>query len=443
MGKIKIIGSVCTGIVLCGYIFPGQLQAAPAANVKASVNRTETPERVKESLILPYLFSTESMGLNLGIGGMLSGYYQDQMTIGGTVFGGEVSEAVGGGVWNFKLPRTERFYLSVYGMLGYYPDQRAYAGSGIIPTPGSIPLPGSNDSINTQYLEADGASNWFDIKLEYTLPIGATADKGLVEYKLKNGLLISPPSGGEVWNPWESGATVIVLRQFNRYQSFEFEEGDLDGTVHAIELGLLYDNTDFSINPSTGSSQYFSISHDAAWLDSDHEWTFINLDMSKYFSFGESEYAHQRILALNFWTGYSPSWSLEYAEDGSRLVTDNAPYNEAATLGGFYRMRGFDQNRFHDKAVIYGSAEYRYTLKSNPVEDVNWLKFLKLDWFQLVGFVEAGRVGAEYSADELLTDMKFDFGVSLRALTAGLVVRADIAHSNEGTNTWVMVDHPF
>lgn len=443
MGNRKVIGSVCTGILLCGYIFTGQLQAAPAANVKASVNRSETPERVKERLILPYLFSTESMGLNFGVGGMLSGYYQDQMTIGGTVFGGEVSKAVGGGVWNFKLPHTERFYLSVYGMLGYYPDQRAYAGSGITPTPEAFPLPGSNDSIKTQYLQADGASNWFDIKLEYTLPIGATADKGLVEYKLKNGLLISPPSGGEVWNPWESGATVLVLRQFNRYQSFEFEEGDLDGTVHAIELGLLYDNTDFSTNPSMGSSQYFSISHDAAWLDSDHEWTFINLDMSKYFSFGESEYAHQRILALNFWTGYSPSWSLEYAEDGSRLVKDNAPYNEAATLGGFYRMRGFDQNRFHDKAVIYGSAEYRYTLKSNPVEDVNWLKFLKLDWFQLVGFVEAGRVGAEYSADELLTDMKFDFGVSLRALMAGLVVRADIAHSNEGTNTWVMVDHPF
>ena len=416
--------------------------AAPAANVKTSVNRAESPDRVKESLVLPYLFSSESMGLNFGVGGMLNGYYQDQMTIGGTVFGGDVSNAAGGGVWNFLLPSTERFYLSVYGMMGYYPKQRAYAGGAREFIPTSMPLPGSNNSDNTQYLEADGSSNWFDIKLEYALPIGAMADKGLVEYQLKNGLLISEPSGGD-WNPLKYGATVVVLRQFNRYQSFEFEEGELDGTIHAIELGILHDNTDFSINPSTGNSQYLSVSHDAAWLDSDNEWTFINFDMSQYFSFGESEYAHQRVLALNFWTGYSPSWDVEYDGLGGQRVVNNAPYNEGATLGGFYRMRGYDQNRFHDKAAIYGSAEYRYTLKYNPIEDVNWLKFLKIDWFQLVGFVEAGRVGAEYSANELLTDLKYDAGFSLRFLAAGLVVRTDIAVSDEGSNTWVMVDHPF
>ena len=106
-------------------------------------------------------------------------------------------------------------------------------------------------------------------------------------------------------------------------------------------------------------------------------------------------------------------------------------------------MRGFDQNRFHDKASIYTAAEYRYTLKNNPVEDIHWLRFLRLDWFQLVGFAEAGRVAPEYTASELLSDLKFDYGVSLRALTAGIVIRFDIAHSQESTNAWVMVDHPF
>lgn len=430
-------------ITVLSVLISGSVFSAPAANVKTSVNRAESANRVKESLVLPYLFSTESMGLNLGVGGMLSGYYQDQMTIGGTVLGGEVSKAAGGGVWNYRLPSTERFYLSAYGMFGYYPKQRAYAGGTEDFIPASTPLPGSNDSYNTQYLEADGSSNWFDIKLEYALPMGATAEQGQVEYQLKNGLLVSEPSGGKAWNPLEYGATVLVLRQFNRYQSFEFEEGEADGTIHAVELGLLYDNTDFSVNPSQGSRQYFSISHDAAWLDSDNEWTFMNLDMSKFFSLGESKYAHQRVLALNFWTGYSPSWDIEYDDFGGQKVVNNAPYNEGATLGGFYRMRGYDQNRFHDKAAIYGSAEYRYTLKYNPIEDVNWLKFLKIDWFQLVGFVEAGRVGAEYTASELLKDLKYDAGFSLRFLAAGLVVRTDIAVSEEGSNTWVMVDHPF
>lgn len=236
---------------------------------------------------------------------------------------------------------------------------------------------------------------------------------------------------------------MAVLRQFNRYQSFEFANEEIDGTIHAIELGVLYDNTDFSVNPSRGSSQYFSISNDAAWLDSENKWTFMNLDISKYFSFGESNYASQRIVAINFWTGYSPSWEIEYDNTGARKVVNNAPYNEGATLGGFYRMRGFDQNRFHDKAAIYTTEEYRYTLKYNPIEDVNWLKFLRLNWFQVVGFVEAGRVSPEYTVNTLLSDLKVDYGVSLRALMAGIVIRFDIAHSNESTNSWIMVDHPF
>ena len=189
----------------CGLLFSASILAAPAANVKTSVNRTESANRVQERLVLPYLFSSESLGLNIGVGGMLNGYYQDQMTIGGTIFGGDVSKAAGGGVWNFLLPNTERFYLSVYGMMGYYPKQRAYAGGTQDFIPANMPLPGSNDSDNTQFLEADGSSNWFDIKLEYALPIGATADKGSVKYQLKDGLLISEPSGEEIGIPWNMG----------------------------------------------------------------------------------------------------------------------------------------------------------------------------------------------------------------------------------------------
>ena len=439
----------CIKLVLAALCASCLVQAAyakPTAGVKTVIDRAETPDRVSETLILPYAFSTDTMGLNLGLAGMGRGFYQEQMTLGGTAFGGEVSHGVMLGAWNFLVPGSQRLYFSTYGFVGYFPDQQAYTSFPGEYTPAGVPRPGSNDSSDEAFLAANGSSNWWDMKLEYSLPIGATKHRGSVNYELAGGLLVSEPSGGEEWNPMTSGASVLVLRQFNRYQSFEFPDqqgGELDGTIHALEFGVLYDNTDFSVNPSQGSRQYFSVSHDFAWLDSDHEWTFIELDMSKYFSFGESDYASQRILALDFWTGYSPSWELEQNEAGGTRVTENAPYNEGATLGGFYRMRGYDNNRFHDKAAIYGAAEYRYTLKYNPIENVKWLQFLKLDWFQLVGYVEAGRVGANYTADELLKDVKTDVGFSLRAMTAGVVVRADIATSDEGTSVWVMVDHPF
>lgn len=417
--------------------------AVTAANVKNSVTRVESDGKTAEKLFLPYLFSTDSMGLNIGAGALFKGYHQEQMAMGATVFGGEVSKGVGLGLLNYRLPFSKRLFFSAYGMYAYFPDQRAYAGGSLTYIPQEIPLPGSNSSSKEQYLEADGASDWFDFKLEYALPFGATKERGMVQYKLENGLLISKPSGGKEWNPLTSGASVLVFRQFNRYQDFEFEDGIIDGTIHGMEFGLLYDNTDFSINPSTGSRQYIAYSHDAGWFESEHTWNFVALDMSKFFSFGASDYAHQRILAFNFWTGYSPSWELLTDDTGARTVINNAPYNEGATLGGFYRLRGYDQHRFHDKAAIYGAVEYRYTLKYNPIEDINWLRFLKLDWFQLVGFAEVGRVGASYSANELLTDMKYDVGGSIRALVAGLVVRIDIAQSAEGVNAWFMVDQPF
>ena len=442
---LQLFVQIILAILFSSYL-AATASAKSSAAVKTVIDRVETPEGVSETSVLPYAFSTDTMGFNLGLAGMRRGFYQEQMTVGAAAFGGQVSHGMMLGLWDFKVPGSQRLFFSIYGFVGYFPDQQAYTQFPGEYTPAAMPLPGSHESSNNVFLEANGSSNWWDMRLEYSLPIGATKNKGMVDYKLSGGLLVSEPSGGEEWNPLTSGSSVLVVRQFNRFQSFEFSEnegGELDGTIHALELGLLYDNTDFPVNPSKGSRQYFSVSHDFAWLDSDHEWTFIELDLSKYFSFGESDYASQRILALDFWTGYSPTWDLEYDENGGRIVVDSAPYNEGARLGGFERMRGYDNNRFHDKAAIYGTAEYRYTLKYNPVQNVKWLKFLNLDWFQLVGFIEAGRVGSSYTSEELLTDVKTDIGFSLRALTAGVVVRADIATSDEGSSAWVMMDHPF
>jgi hypothetical protein len=424
-------------------LLAAQVNARPTANVKMSVERAENQrESGANTLVLPYAFSTESMGTVIGLGGMRNSFYQEQMTVGGTFFGGKESHGMAGGVWDFKVPYFNRLFVSAIGMIGYYPRQRAYT-SGSFFVPDGIAPPGSNDSSQDLFIQARGSSNWLDMKAEYALPIGAAREQGMIEYQLSQGLLTSKPSGGEHWNPLTSGATVLTLRQYNRYQSYENDERKIEGTVHPFELGILYDNTDFPTNPSKGSSQYLAISHDPAWFDSKDKWTFVELEASKYFSLGSSRHAHQRIIALNAWTAYSPSWDVETDDTGATRAVNAPPFMEGSTLGGFYRLRGYDMNRFHDKAAIYGTAEYRYTLRYNPIKDVQWLRFLNLDWFQLVGFVEGGRVAPSYTSGELFKDWKSDIGFSLRALTAGVIVRFDVAHSPESTNMWVMVSHPF
>ena len=140
---------------------------------------------------------------------------------------------------------------------------------------------------------------------------------------------------------------------------------------------------------------------------------------------------------------YSPSWKITLDDAGNNLVTNNAPFLDGATLSGMYRLRGFRKNRFHDKAAIYATAEYRMTLDYNPIANVRWLNFLHLDWLQTVFYVEGGRVSPTLHRDTLFSDWKTDVGVSLRALTAGIVVRLDFTQSKEGTSTWLMVGHPF
>ena len=87
------------------------------------------------------------------------------------------------------------------------------------------------------------------------------------------------------------------------------------------------------------------------------------------------------------------------------------------------------------------SRPYRAVLDYNPLKN-NSLVPVAVDWFQVVAFVEAGRVHDQYNSD-LLSDMKYDVGISLRTLAAQLPIRIDVAYGEEGANLWVMVNQPF
>lgn len=119
------------------------------------------------------------------------------------------------------------------------------------------------------------------------------------------------------------------------------------------------------------------------------------------------------------------------------------PYYDGANLGGFFRMRAYPMHRFNDRSVIYTTAEYRYTLDWNPIKDISWLRFLQMDWWQLVAFAEGGRVASEYNLSELFSDWKADAGLGIRAMMASGVVRLDFAASEEGVGVWAMFNQPF
>jgi hypothetical protein len=438
--------------LLYSMIFMVAFAAGPTAaqmptTVKKSTLREGNPKGAKERLIIPYIFSSETMGLTAGVGGMVKGYGQDQLTVAATAFAGSddlegKDDTVGVivGMWDWRLPFTQRFFLSATGSVGYFPRKRAYAAPAYIP--GTV-RPGSNNSEADQYVEVGGNDNWADFRLEYVLPIGAADSQAMMTYELKNGMLSSAPTGGHEWNPLSSGVTNVMLRQYNRYQTYQVEPLDLERTIHPIQLGITYDNTDFPTNPTFGSRQFIGVTSDFGWLESEETWAFWEVEVAKFFSLGSSDWARQRILALDFWTGDSPTFGETVLPNGLIQKNSAPPYYEGANLGGFYRMRAYPFYRFNDRSVIYSSAEYRYTMRWNPIGEIRWLRFLKMDWMQLVGFVEGGRVAREYSFSALTSDWQGDAGVGIRAMVAGSIVRFDIAGSNEGLGFWFMVGQPF
>ncbi len=218
-------------LFFAGLLIATALHARPEATLKYSLTREENPRESKSFLVLPFCFPSESMGFTLGVGGMVKGYGQEQLLMGGAAFG-SVDDALGivGGVWDYRLPGTDRFYLSLFGSAGYYPRQRTY---GEIPFAAKGVRAGSNDSDEDDYIEDSGNDNWFDIKLEYVLPIGSMRHRGMGAYRLKDGMLASGAMGGGPWNPLEGGVTVLVLRQFNRYQTYETDLGKIKGTIQS------------------------------------------------------------------------------------------------------------------------------------------------------------------------------------------------------------------
>ncbi len=114
-----------------------------------------------------------------------------------------------------------------------------------------------------------------------------------------------------------------------------------------------------------------------------------------------------------------------------------------ASLGGFLRLRGYPLYRFQDEAAIYYGVEYRVIPHWNPLGKISWLRWLHIDWWQFVPFLEVGRVASEWDLQELHSDMKWDAGGGIRLMTAKVVVRADAAYSEEGWHIWVMVGQAF
>ncbi len=418
------------------------------ATLCAGTNTVASDTDSKDMVCIPYVFSTDSTGFSGGVGVIKKGLFQPQTTTIATLFYGTKQDIVtngqpdtanfsGGfiGLFDYKIPGTNRVLLSISGLKSYFPKARYYLYNH------------TNDSKEDQYIESSGNEDFVFATLKYVLPFGDGLDNPEGLYTLKRGFAVGRENdGGGV--PFVTGRTSLGLTGFYEHYTFD---NYLLGTPHSsdglkkwdtngIRFFIDHDNTDYDLNPSRGYQFRIQYSKDFGWGDSKQSWDFLEFKYNHYIDLPTFSFTKQNVLAMSFWTGYSFSWDKE--KTFNHGITDHRPPPwEGARLGGIFRMRGYNTDRFSDKAVAYGTAEYRAILDWNPFRKNDYIP-VAVDWLQLVGFVEAGRVNDTYNFD-LLKDMKYDVGVSLRAMAAHVPVRLDVAYSNEGVNFWVMVFQPF
>jgi outer membrane protein assembly factor BamA len=115
------------------------------------------------------------------------------------------------------------------------------------------------------------------------------------------------------------------------------------------------DNRDFAANPSKGFGLRAKVSRDFGWLNSSESWTNVDGQLDYYIPLELGRSMRKSVLALNYWTSYSPTWE----EHPNNKISNRPLAYTGSTLGGLWRMRGFPTQRFNDKAAVYYAAELR------------------------------------------------------------------------------------
>ena len=392
----------------------------------------------EQTLSLPYAFYNESFGFAVGYVYGVVGRPQKQATLLATVMAGSKGSAMGFLVGrDIQMPRVERLFLDPVVSVGYFKDNDAYIN-------GNLDFPderaGSNDSDKDNFVEGDGWDNFFRLKFKYLLPLGTGRDRIIASYKIKEGLLESGATGGTSLNPLKSGLSYLEMRPFYRSQQIDGDDVDETTKTNGLDFSVFWDNRDFYANPSKGFGLRGKASRDFGWFDSSDSWTNVEGELDVYIPFKLGDWLRQGVIALDYWTSFSPTWN----EQPDGTVDNRPPSYAGSTLGGLWRMRGYPSQRFNDKAAVYYAAELRLIPRWNPFKRWHWLQqYVGIQWLQFVPFVEIGRVAPSWNIETLHSDMKWSAGLGIRAWAKGIMARIDFAASEEDFKVQMMVAQPF
>lgn len=380
----------------------------------------------KRRFIVPYPYYSAITGPTAGVVLVGSGFIQPQVT----AFANFIYSTNDSKIGYFQIENLQlydRFFFDARILYGHWGDVNLYTDR-------------SNSSSKDDFLSISADDQWYRVGLNYLLPIGDGKHQIIDRYRL-DGSRVTPAtaSGGHSWNPLVSGRSYLRLEPF--YRKEDLETVGLFVTS-GLSAGIDIDNRDWPVNPGAGTRLQLDYKRDWGNLQDSVEWQAVEASFSKYFGLGSTKRLQQQVLAFNVWTLLIPSWDETSSVDG-RQVFNRPPPFAGVSLGGWDRFRGYPTNRFEDKAAINYQLEHRMVPRWNPFSSMPLIKKLDIPFWQIAVFGELGRVAPEWNLRTLHGNMRWNAGAGIRAFVNGMLVRIDVAGSEEGGQVQMIVDQAF
>lgn len=390
-------------------------------------------EKAKPDIkVIPYFFSSDSLGYTGGLIGLWKGAGQKQAAIFGTVLGSSKSSWLGFlSASNYVLSPQSRFLFGAQFYEADFKQADLYLGANT-----------ANNSNPLNKIKADSREAKHQLSMRYILPLGAGVKNPLYA-------ALTPERKITGHTPWTSGVSSFEVRPFYQSRSLTKESAPLPKSdfantdaIWAIASQLRWDNRDTANNPSAGSLSELTVTASVA-TDDTPDWWKWEASQSLYFDLGTiKNVIDKQTLAFNVYTADTPSWNKTTQINGQDLFR-RPPEFAAPSLGGLYRLRSYEAGRFVDRAALSYSLEYRMNPAWQPLGQLPVFNWYQIGWWQWVAFAEVGRVAESYDLAKLHQDMKWSFGGGMRFQIEGVVVRSELAVGDEGSAVRIMINQPF
>ncbi|MEJ5245597.1 MAG: BamA/TamA family outer membrane protein [Bacteroidota bacterium] len=378
---------------------------------------------------LPFGFYSNSLGWVFGSFTSIKGYPQkNSFTKAGGIISTNGSKYVYLQADEVQNPLFKRQFIRPDIFVGKLGDVKEYIG---LPDANGI-VPGSNSSREEQHLLLHGTDYWFELNLKHLLPIGKGIEKDfdyVIDIRSREQINEPVLNIGKVFFE-----TKLIYRDMTLKNNFT----RLKLVTSAIDFSLSNDNTNYIYFPTYGTYQKVSYIKQFNAFGCDVPADIWKADFRCFYPIFDGINSFPTVIAFNFVTMDTPSWDEKFKGKYKRGKLFVGP-----TLGGTKYLRGYKDLRFHDRAMLYYSLELRKNLDWNPFNYYEWTRKIGIDVLQLALFGDLGRVAPEWDFAEFHQNMRYTYGLGLRAFMQGMVLRMDVGKSKENIMIQMFVENPF